>query len=127
MQAQQYMVVTDQAVGVREGVRQQAGEIVASRPDVHPVEAEPDVQRAVLNRQLDVDAGIGRLGGFGRPPDTFVAGRDAGGRGLIAPPVLHDVANGGGPRPAARRSPYDVLRVSPNHARAAAGAAVPAT
>lgn len=50
VQAQQYMVVTDQAVGVGKGVRQQAGEIVASRPDVHSVEAEPNVQRAVLNR-----------------------------------------------------------------------------
>lgn len=135
VQAQQYMVVTDQAVGVRKGVRQQAGEIVASRPDVHPVEAEPDVQRAVLNRQLDVDAGIGRLGGFAAPLQGLVqraevdgeptkdllthvvADRDAGGRGLIAPPVLHDVANGGGLRPAAQRSPYGVRRVSPDHAR----------
>lgn len=32
-------------------------EIVAGRADVHLVEDEPDVQRAVLNRQLDVDAG----------------------------------------------------------------------
>ncbi|MEW2047587.1 hypothetical protein [Streptomyces sp. NPDC005476] len=54
------MVVTDQAVADRKGVGQQAGEIVAGRPDVRLVEAEPDVQRAVLNRQLDVDAsGLG--------------------------------------------------------------------
>ncbi|MEU5894339.1 hypothetical protein ABZ835_47315 [Streptomyces sp. NPDC047461] len=72
VQAQQYMVVTDQAVGVWKGVRQKVGEVIASRPDVHLVAAEPDVQRAVLNRQLDIDAGIGRLGGFAAPLQGLV-------------------------------------------------------
>ncbi|MFE0350321.1 hypothetical protein [Streptomyces griseoluteus] len=45
---------------------------IANRPDVHLVEAEPDVQRAVLNRQLDVDAGIGCLGGFASPLQGLV-------------------------------------------------------
>ncbi|OBQ49654.1 hypothetical protein A4U61_32815 [Streptomyces sp. H-KF8] len=64
MQTQQYVVVVDEAIGVRQGAGQELGQFVAGGVDVDVVQSDPQVQRAVLNGQFDVHRsthGVGRL------------------------------------------------------------------
>ncbi|MFE3626089.1 hypothetical protein [Streptomyces goshikiensis] len=110
------MIVTNQAVGVWKGMGQQAGEIVAGRPSVHLVETKPDVQRAILNRQLDVDAGAGRFSGLATPPQGLVQRSEVDGE-CVEDLLTHVVADRGGLRLTAQRSPHGVRPVSPDHDR----------
>lgn len=48
MWAQQYMIATGQAAGVRQGAGRRSGEAVVGRTDARLAEAEPYVQCAVL-------------------------------------------------------------------------------